>query len=821
MSRIIVKNLPKDVTEERLRKHFSDQGTVTDVKLMKTKNGVFRKFAFIGYKDDEESHRAVKYFNKTFIDSSKIVVEIALEYGNEGLDRPWSKYSVGSSANAKATGEEVKKEKKKKREEDEEDGEDPEFLEFLDAHKPKGNRKIWENDEAMQAAADQKIEKKKLKKVLKEDDESSDEEYDEQVVNLKDDNKMEEENIMDKKPTQTAQSDIPMDRHTIVLKGIPFTATESDVKAFLKPLVLKAVRLTLDKKGRPSGKCFVDFNSDADCRRAMKYNKKYMGSRYVEVIRDTGTKAEKQGMTRNQLQKQFVFNTVTEAKSEDLEKVSDTGKLFVRNLSYDCTEDQLKSHFESIGPISSLELPVTKNGKGKGFAYVTFLFPEHSIKATNELTFKPFQGRLIHIIPANKADEDDDGEENESFKKKQKKKQKAKLNNQQSWNTLFLNQNAVSEYLAQKFKMEKADVLDANSEDAAVRLALGETQLLQEIKEFLTSEGVNLDSFSGADIKRSKKIILCKNIPFGTKASELNELFIQHGSIGRLVLPPTGTMAIVEMLDPAEAMKAFKELSYSKFKHLPLYLEWAPENSFNSVFKPADKKVYNNVLEDIENMEHATIFIKNLNFMTTEAEVKEHFSKVGKVTSCTIAKKPDPKTKEGYLSRGYGFVEFATKEMAKDAIKKLNNKMLKDYALELKLSEKQLSKIPDSVKKSRNMEETSAKLLIKNVPFECTKKELTKLFSAFGEIKSMRLPRKQAGSGSHRGFAFIEYTTQSEAREAFEATGDSTHMYGRRLVVEWAKEDATVEEMRIKTAETFVPSVPEKKKKTIEEILKE
>ena len=795
------------------------QGSVTDVKLMKTKDGVFRKFAFIGFKDDEQSHNAVKYFNKTFIDSSKIVVEIALEYGNEGLDRPWSKYSAGSSANSKVTGEDEKKKMKKGKENNEEGGDDAEFMEFLNAHKPKADRKIWENDETMQAT-DQKVEKKKLKKVLKEDDDdSSDDEYNEQIVNLKDDVVMEEEEVSEKKSgfSQVAQSDIPSDRHTIVLKGIPFTASESDVKTFLKPLVLKAVRLTLDKKGRPSGKCFVDFNSEADCRRAMKYNKKYMGSRYVEVIKDTGTKAEKHGVPQNQ-RKQFVFNT--EAKAEDLEKASDSGKLFVRNLSYDCTEDQLKTHFESVGPVSSLELPMTKNGKCKGFAYLTYLFPEHSIKATNELTFKPFQGRLIHIIPANKANEDDDGEENESFKKKQKKKQKAKVNNAQSWNTLFLNQNAVSEYLAAKFKMEKADVLDVNSEDAAVRLALGETQLLQEIKEFLTSEGVNLESFSGSEIKRSKKIILCKNIPFGTKSSELNELFIQHGSIGRLVLPPTGTMAIIEMLDPAEAMKAFKELSYTKFKHLPLYLEWAPENSFSSDFKPADKKVYHNVLEDLDKMEHATIFIKNLNFMTTEAEVKEHFEKVGKVTSCTIAKKPDPKTKEGYLSRGYGFVEFATKEMAKDAIKKLNNKMLKDYALELKLSEKQLSKIPDSVKKSRNMEENSAKLLIKNVPFECTKKELMKLFSAFGEIKSMRLPRKQAGSGSHRGFAFIEYTTQAEAREAFEATGDSTHMYGRRLVVEWAKEDATVEEMRIKTAETFVPSLPEKKKRTIEEILK-
>jgi len=36
-SRIVVKNLPKHITEQRLRDHFASKGTVTDVKLMKTK----------------------------------------------------------------------------------------------------------------------------------------------------------------------------------------------------------------------------------------------------------------------------------------------------------------------------------------------------------------------------------------------------------------------------------------------------------------------------------------------------------------------------------------------------------------------------------------------------------------------------------------------------------------------------------------------------------------------------------------------------------------------------------------------------------------
>lgn len=36
-SRLFVKNIPKHVTEERLKKHFSQKGTVTDVKILKRK----------------------------------------------------------------------------------------------------------------------------------------------------------------------------------------------------------------------------------------------------------------------------------------------------------------------------------------------------------------------------------------------------------------------------------------------------------------------------------------------------------------------------------------------------------------------------------------------------------------------------------------------------------------------------------------------------------------------------------------------------------------------------------------------------------------
>lgn len=80
MSRLIVKNLPAYLTQQRLRAHFEAAdgpgGTVTDVKLVLNKDGTSRRFGFIGYKTPAEAERARKWFNRTFVDSSRITVDI-------------------------------------------------------------------------------------------------------------------------------------------------------------------------------------------------------------------------------------------------------------------------------------------------------------------------------------------------------------------------------------------------------------------------------------------------------------------------------------------------------------------------------------------------------------------------------------------------------------------------------------------------------------------------------------------------------------------------------------------------------------------------
>lgn len=74
----------------------------------------------------------------------------------------------------------------------------------------------------------------------------------------------------------------------------------------------------------------------------------------------------------------------------------------------------------------------------------------------------------------------------------------------------------------------------------------------------------------------------------------------------------------------------------------------------------------------------------------------------------------------------------------------------------------------------------------------------------------MRIPRK-LNAETHRGFGFVDYFTKENAKKAFETLSGSVHLYGRRLVLEWA-EDEGVDEIRKRTAAHFNDTRPNAKK---------
>ncbi|XP_061585092.1 probable RNA-binding protein 19 [Cololabis saira] len=906
MSRLIVKNLPNGMKEERFKSMFADFGTLTDCSLKFTKDGKFRKFGFVGFKSEEDASRALQHLNKSFVDTSRVAVEMCKSFGDPTKEKAWSKHSQrpGQDKPSDPAPDDGKKKNKKKKETksvlgnlEEEQG----FKEFLSVHQNRSQVPTWGND-MIQEMTDSESKQAKTKKKPASDDylnfdseQSEDEEEEEEeeegdnegwslLVVTKDalkaglsdmdylrskmaktedtkeeademddgdddDDDEEEdgdhvqqpdsayessdrENISKTKPAadkkqskgkKTAKQETEATTgFTVKLRGVPFSVKEQQIREFMTPLKPVAVRIGKNESGNRTGYVYVDLRSEEEVGKALKKNKDYIGGRYIEVFRvdPSGGKGN-----WDRKEKEIDRNFSRKLKDdEEEEEVSESGRLFIRNLPYTCTEEELKELFTKHGPLSEVLFPIDNlTKKPKGFAFVTYMIPEHAVTALAQLDGHIFQGRMLHLLPSTvKKDKpeasDAGGPGSSSYKRQKDAKNKASSSSSHNWNALFLGTSAVADAIAEKYNTTKSQVLDHESKGSvAVRMALGETQIVQETRQFLLDNGVCLDSFSQAAAARSTTVILVKNLPAGVTVSELEELFSPHGSLGRVVLPPSGLTAIIEFLEPTESKRAFTRLAYSKFHHVPLYLEWAPVGVFvaarpEPVLKKEDaakeeKKLEEEQEEDEEDDEEeadpgSTLFIKNLNFNTTEETLQETFTKCGKVKSCTISKKKDKSGK--ILSMGYGFVQYQSAEAAQKALRQLQHCTVDDHQLELKISERATRTTEVSRKKKQaEKKQTGSKILVRNVPFQASAKEIRELFCTFGELKTVRLPKKAAGTGKHRGFCFVDFITKQDAKKAFAALCHSTHLYGRRLVLEWADAEETVDSLRRKTAEHF------------------
>jgi RNA recognition motif-containing protein len=72
------------------------------------------------------------------------------------------------------------------------------------------------------------------------------------------------------------------------------------------------------------------------------------------------------------------------------------------------------------------------------------------------------------------------------------------------------------------------------------------------------------------------------------------------------------------------------------------------------------------------------IYVGNLSFTTTEADLKEAFQAFGEVQTCNIIK-----DKFSGESRGFGFVEMPNRDEAEKAMSMLNGKDLKGRSLKI------------------------------------------------------------------------------------------------------------------------------------------
>lgn len=450
----------------------------------------------------------------------------------------------------------------------------------------------------------------------------------------------------------------------------------------------------------------------------------------------------------------------------------------------------------------------TDSSKGvlKGFAFLLFHNPEHALAAYEALDGKVYQGRLLHILAGQPKRENTlDEYAISQLPLKQQMRIKRKMESgaaTHKWNPLYMNMNDVMSSISSRMGIEKSQLLDATSSDTAVKQALAETHLIQEAKNYFAEQGVDLDTFRPGR-PRGDTAILIKNFPFGTSPEEIRELFSPHGQIKNLLVPPSATMALVEFSSDAQGRTAFDALKYRRVKDSILFLEKAPRDVFNGtkstapivtinqnikMAKPSTKDLLQEA-PAVASSDTSTLFVRNLNFTTTTELLRETFSPLAGFKTARVKTKTDAKRPGELLSMGFGFVEFSSKEEANTALAIMSGHVLEGHTLDIRPSQRILDEGEDRRKqdKAKALASQQTKIIVKNLPFETSKKDVRALLGTYGQLRSVRVPKKFDHTA--RGFAFAEFTTAREAANAMEAL-KSTHLLGRRLHLEYAAQDS-------------------------------
>jgi len=76
-------------------------------------------------------------------------------------------------------------------------------------------------------------------------------------------------------------------------------------------------------------------------------------------------------------------------------------KLFVGNLSFDTTSEQLSELFARAGSVQSATVMTDRaTGRSRGFGFVEMSTEDEAKAAVNEFNGKEFQGRTLHVAVA-------------------------------------------------------------------------------------------------------------------------------------------------------------------------------------------------------------------------------------------------------------------------------------------------------------------------------------------------------------------------------------------------------------------------------------
>ncbi|XP_029779740.1 RNA-binding protein 28 isoform X4 [Suricata suricatta] len=537
---------------------------------------------------------------------------------------------------------------------------------------------------------------------------------------------------------------------------------------------------------------YVTFSMLEDVQRALKEITTFEGCKINVTV-------AKKKLRKKSKEKGEIENS--ESPKKELKpkkpKVADKkARLIIRNLSFKCSEDDLKTIFAQFGAVLEVNIPRKPDGKMRGFAFIQFKNLLEAGKALKSMNMKEIKGRTVAVdwaVAKDKYKNTQSASASGEEKRLEPKQQELGKENgreeedmeeedteeeddeEEEWEESKESRETKPTQIRKNRAVRRAPAVESSEEDHSDEDSdLGEGSSVDSGEELAQSEASS-EQQDDEDVKVSKKkkrklpsdvnegkTVFIRNLSFDSEEEELGELLQQFGDLKyvRIVLHPdtehSKGCAFAQFMTQEAAQKCLEAAS--------------PETEGGGL------KLDGRLLKiDLA--------------VTRDEAAKLQTKKVKKPTG----------TRNLYLARE-GLIRAGTKAAegvsAADMAKRERFELLKHQKL-----------------KDQNIFVSQTRLCLHNLPKAVDDKELRKLLlnATRGEkgvrLKECRVMRDLKGApgkvkGQSLGYAFAEFQEHEHALTALRHINNNPEIFGplKRPIVEFSLEDRRklkIKELRI------------------------
>ncbi|XP_054940681.1 RNA-binding protein 28 [Physeter macrocephalus] len=543
---------------------------------------------------------------------------------------------------------------------------------------------------------------------------------------------------------------------------------------------------------------YVTFSMLEDVQRALKEITTFEGCKITVTVakKKLRNKSKEKGKTEN-----------SKSPKKELQpkkaKVADKkARLIIRNLSFKCSEDDLKTVFAQFGAVLEVNIPRKPDGKMRGFAFVQFKNLLEAGKALKSMNMKEIKGRTVAVDWAvakdkykntqsvsvageekrpepkcqelgqenvreeedmeeeeNDGDYDDEEDDEEEDEEEEEENKESKLTKPVPIQKRAVKRAAPAESSDEEHSDDNSDLEERDSSAGGEDLDQSDTNTEEQEQE--VSKKKKKKRKLPSDVNEGKTVFI-RNLSFDSEEEDLGELLQQFGDLKyvRIVLHPdtehSKGCAFAQFMTQEAAQKC---------------LEAASSETESGGLKLDGRQLKVDLA------------------VTRDEAAKLRTKKVKKPTG----------TRNLYLARE-GLIRAGTKAAegvsAADMAKRERFELLKHQKL-----------------KDQNIFVSRTRLCLHNLPKAVDDKQLRRLLlnAARGEkgarVKECRVMRGLKGAhgkinGQSLGYAFAEFQEHEHALAALRHINNNPEIFGpqKRPIVEFSLEDRRklkIKEMRI------------------------